>query len=61
MKQFFLLLTLTRPDGIEMHYAVETGISFHECVQLAVETHKRLQPTLGDNYLLSCDEDHAEY
>lgn len=57
MKLFFLLLTLTRPDGIEMLYAVDTGLSFEDCIGRAIETHDRLGPVLGDDYLLSCEED----
>jgi hypothetical protein len=57
MKLFFLLLTLTRPDGVEMLYAVDTGLSFEDCIARTIETHDRLRPVLGDDYLLSCEED----
>ena len=57
MKLFFLLLTLTRPDGVEVLYAVDTGLSFEDCIARSIEVHDRLGSVLGDNYTLACEED----
>lgn len=57
MKLFFLLLILTRPDGVEMLYAVDTGLNFEDCIGRAIEVHDRLEPIFGDEYQLACEED----
>lgn len=57
MKLFFLLLIITRIDGVEIHHAVDTGLSFEDCIARTIEVHDRIGPILGDSYTLSCEED----
>ena len=58
MKLFFLLLTITRVDSVEIHHAVATGLSFEDCLAQKIETHDRIGSILGENYTLACEEDH---
>ena len=59
MKTFFLLLTLIRVDGVVIHHAVDTGLTYEDCIQREVEVRDRIDAILGDSYTLTCEEDHA--
>jgi hypothetical protein len=58
MKTFFLLLTLIRIDGIEIHHAVDTGMSLSDCETRMIEVRERIHTILEGSYTLSCEIDH---
>lgn len=60
MKLFFLLLTITRIDGVQIHHAVDTGLTFDDCQARMIEVRDTIDSLLGDNYVLTCEEDHAK-
>lgn len=55
---FVLMLTIFGSEENVLH-AVDTGMTGQDCIQRLIEVNQSLQDILGDEYVLSCEIDHA--
>lgn len=55
---FVLMLTIFGSDADVLH-AVDTGLTGSDCIERLIEVEQDLQQILGNEYILSCEIDHA--